>query len=394
MSDSASLASGSKRSNKSISSSSPRRKIPDSKKNILKTLVQLVSDKDLKPKGKVVTQSEFESFLSYRHSRPLGEDELRYCREYYGSSIPKQLHLVQYGSSAKRQKTFEERVFERAITINEAYGDLIEERVRRAGTAIDVDSALSTSEIDDSDIDSGSEGFSIISVVEPSCAYDPPIKCDPFLIEYHIRMPVSKRFLESIVSGKDTIFFCDIENIRFAVEKEDFERSLVLCAYTGTLDKGLVKTKKVMELLFSNRLYLLHTDAGKERADGLIDVFALDFHHRIPDKNVRFVIVSNDNGFKNAMTTVYSQGRQIIRIAVSGDHDGDAIYREALKHFQAARNNNNNEDNKEKNQLAQIEEHAPLDDQNTLEDPNQDALQDVEKSQVDPETSALHDQQQ
>jgi hypothetical protein len=37
--------------------------------------------------------------------------------------------------------------------------------VRRAGTAIDVDS-LSTSEIDDSDIDSDSEGISLVSVVE------------------------------------------------------------------------------------------------------------------------------------------------------------------------------------------------------------------------------------
>jgi hypothetical protein len=50
--------------------------------------------------------------------------------------------------------------------------------VRRAGTAIDVDS-LSTSEIDDSDIDS--EGISL---------------------ETNIRMPVSNRFLGFIVSGK------------------------------------------------------------------------------------------------------------------------------------------------------------------------------------------------
>ena len=94
-----------------------------------------------------------------------------------------------------------------------------------------------------------------------------------------------------------------------------------------------------MDLIFANQLYFLHTEAGKERADGLLDVFLLDFHHRIVDKSIPFVVVSNDDGFKNAMTTVYNQGRQIIRIAVSGDPDGDAILREVKTYFRLVKKN-------------------------------------------------------
>jgi hypothetical protein len=52
-------------------------------------------------------------------------------KEFYGSSVPKSARLKMSNSMSKKRKTFDDRVFERAIQLNEAYGDLTETTVRR-----------------------------------------------------------------------------------------------------------------------------------------------------------------------------------------------------------------------------------------------------------------------
>ncbi len=286
----------------------------------------------LKEKGKVLSREEYLNVVKGVKVDGIDpiqdhEEEL-YAFEQYFTQYPKGARFVETASTASRKRdvaSFKSSILRNAMKQADSYGHLINREIMETTLAAD-QSDIQQEESEETT----SFGFCEISIIESEAKYPSPEKCELFLCPYHILLPINQANLDALVQGAKRIIFADIESVAMVITKADYADSLLFIMYAKTLVWTL--PQNLLQLLGNKRMFFVCADSGKERADGLIDAFAVDFHHRM-DKRIAFAIVSNDHGFGTTVTTIKSQGRDIARFHVAGDADGDKVFEQIVKRF-------------------------------------------------------------
>jgi hypothetical protein len=177
----------------------------------------------------------------------------------------------------------------------------------------------------------------IIHVIPRMSEYASP-NCIEELTACHITDPLSQEQIDQMVELNNGsikhVWFWDIESIPMEmIDLEDcFADSVIIGAYGQSCKLKL--TCSLERLVKKGQFRLVSSGSGKERADGMLDILVMDLHHRIQDKNIKFVILSNDSGFDSLACTVCCQKREMIRVSVRGDQEPRKIYRHACKSFE------------------------------------------------------------
>ena len=292
----------------------------------------IVSAQDvLKKQGQVVTREIYVQLaknVQLDGIEPIqGDEEESYIYDQYFTQYPKSIRFVETSSAAGKRRnhdSFKASILRNAMRLSESYGKLINSEI--------LSTAATTEQSDHEEAsEDESSGFCEISVIEAEEKYPTPENCDLFLCSCHLVSPISQASLDQIVQGAKRIVFLDVESVPIIITKADYADSLLFVMYAKKLTWTL--PLNLIHLLNNKRLFFVCAESGKERADGLIDAFAVDFHHRV-DKKVAFAIISNDEGFGTTMTTIKYQGREIARFHVAGDADGDQVYEKIVKRFQ------------------------------------------------------------
>jgi hypothetical protein len=306
-------------------SPSPRRKskqeIIQYRHNIAQLHAELVEECHTMQINKISAQ-EFR--LKYNLKYP--NEDKEYALSLYMSEYDARLRVVKAKNTTKRKRTKSSSSNKCSIPIPAA--------------------AQHESSAEDDDEENQSSKRSkiektIVHVIPRMYEYASP-NCAEELIACHITDPLSQEQIEQMIQKDSTklIWFWDIESIPMIIDdiQECFADSVLIGAYGQSCTTSLKFTPGLERLVQNGQFRLVSSGSGKERADGMLDILVMDLHNRIHDKNIHFVILSNDSGFDSLACTVSSQQREMIRVSVRGNPQASRIYNHACK---ALENNSN-----------------------------------------------------